>query len=860
MASKEIFLKDYQPPRFLIDHVELDFDIQAQKTLVSSRLQIRRNGEHKDDLILDGVDLKPVSFRIDGKELDANEYELLPSGARFQCEKDEFVFEVLVEIDPENNLSCEGMYKSGDIFCTQNEAQGFRKITYFLDRPDVMACYTTTIRADKSRFPILLANGNKVNEGVDANGKPFVVWEDPFPKPAYLFALVAGDLGCVRDSFTTRSGRNVALEIYVDHGNEDKCDHAMLSLKNAMKWDEDKFGLEYDLDIYMIVAVDSFNMGAMENKGLNIFNSAYVLAKPETATDDNFQGIEGVIGHEYFHNWTGNRVTCRDWFQLTLKEGLTVFRDQEFSADMLSRPVKRIDDVIRLRNHQFPEDQGPMSHPIQPKSYIEINNFYTATVYEKGAEVIRMIHTLLGEQGFRKGMDLYFKRHDGQAVTTEDFVNAMADANNADLSQFKMWYDQNGTPRLKVMESYDQSSSTFTLQVEQKCQMNNDTYDALHMPLHIGLFTSDGNELPVDGKLELKQAKQEFVFSNIEERPILSLNRGFCAPVLVEREISDQDLIALMANESDEFARYEAAQTLYRKELERMVEAIESKSSHRPSEDFFNAYEALLCDKSLESAYLSYALTLPSEGELDEANQIYKIDAIHQARGDFRRLIAERFEGALTERYNSLEQKEFSLSAAAMGERALRQTCLSYLSSTGSDHGFELARAQFDKATNMTEEYCALQFLVNNYGNKCVEQVDKFYQKWKGETLVMQKWLGVQASSSEISIAKLQELEKDPVYNKKVPNLVRSLVGAFAMGNRYRFNHVSGDGYAYVADKIIEVDGYNPQLASRIAKSMNHMKRLDPERKNQLAGELNRILSHKLSDDSFEVVDKNLNG
>ena len=860
MASKEIFLKDYQAPRFLIDHVELDFDIQAQKTLVASRLRIRRNGEHKDDLILDGVDLKPVSFSIDGKQLDASEYELLPNSARFQCEKNEFVFEALVEIDPENNLSCEGMYKSGDIFCTQNEAQGFRKITYFLDRPDVMARYTTTIRADKSRFPILLANGNKVDEGVDANGKPFVVWEDPFPKPSYLFALVAGDLGCVRDSFTTRSGRNVALEIYVDHGNEDKCDHAMLSLKNAMKWDEDKFGLEYDLDIYMIVAVDSFNMGAMENKGLNIFNSAYVLAKRETATDDNFQGIEGVIGHEYFHNWTGNRVTCRDWFQLTLKEGLTVFRDQEFSADMLSRPVKRIDDVIRLRNHQFPEDQGPMSHPIQPKSYIEINNFYTATVYEKGAEVIRMIHTLLGEQGFRKGMDLYFKRHDGQAVTTEDFVNAMADANNADLSQFKMWYDQNGTPRLKVVESYDQKSSTFTLQVEQKCQMNNDAYDALHMPLHIGLFDSSGSELPVDGKLELKQAKQEFVFSNIKERPILSLNRGFSAPVLVEREISDQDLIALMANESDEFARYEAAQTLYRKELERMVEAIESKTSHRPSEDFFSAYGALLCDEGLECAYLSYALTLPSEGELDEANQIYKIDAIHQARGDFRRLIAERFEGALTERYRSLEQKDFSLSAAAMGERALRQTCLSYLSSTGSDHGFELARAQFDKATNMTEEYCALQFLVNNYGNKCAEQVYKFYQKWKGETLVMQKWLGVQASSSEISIAKLQELENDPVYNKKVPNLVRSLVGAFAMGNRYRFNHVSGDGYAYVADKIIEVDGYNPQLASRIAKSMNHMKRLDPVRKDKLAGELNRILSHKLSDDAFEVIDKNLNG
>lgn len=864
MASKEIFLKDYREPDFWIPNLELDFAIAPLKTIVSAKMNIERNGSHQNELVLNGVNLRPLGFKIDGRELSSEEFEVLPEGLKVKTDKNSFVFESMVEIDPKNNLSCEGLYQSGEIFCTQNEAEGFRKITYFLDRPDVMSCYTTTLRADKEVFPFLLANGDKIEEGVDEQGRDFVVWKDPFPKPCYLFAIVAGDLACVSDSFTTMSGREVALEIYVDKGNEDKCGHAMRSLKNSMKWDEEKFGLEYDLGVYMVVAVDSFNMGAMENKGLNIFNSAYVLAKQETATDANFQGIEGVIGHEYFHNWTGNRVTCRDWFQLTLKEGLTVFRDQEFSADMLSRPVKRIDDVISLRRGQFPEDQGPMSHPIQPKSYIEINNFYTATVYEKGAEVIRMIHTLLGEANFRKGMDLYFKRHDGQAVTTDDFVDAMASASGADLSQFKMWYHQSGTPRLVISEDWDSEKKVFTLTVEQKARIHSDEFEALHMPFHIVLFGADGKELPIDGRLELTKKKQSFVFDGVESRPVASLNRGFSAPVIIDRNISDEELTVLMANESDEFARYEAAQTLYKQELGRMVEAFEAGSDREASEQLFSAYEALLKDKSLEPAYLAYALALPSEAELDEDNEVYKIEAVHQARKSFKKQIAEKFKHEFTELYHSLEQSEFSLDANAMGERALRQVCLGYLSSLESKEGkkgaLELAKKQFERATNMTEEFSALSFQFNNFHEDSSESMAKFYDKWKNETLVIQKWFALQACSHQISVDKLKGLEENEVYDRKVPNLVRSLIGAFAGVNRYRFNDPSGEGYSYIADKIIEIDGYNPQVASRLAKSMNHLKRLDEKRKGLLAKELERILSHKLSDDTFEVVNKNLNG
>ncbi|MCO4753511.1 MAG: aminopeptidase N [Bacteriovoracaceae bacterium] len=859
-TSKEIFLKDYKEPDFWIEKTELFFDIEVEKTIVHSKLSIKRNGTHSGELVLDGVDLKLLELSIDGQELSADDYSVTDKSLIVITDKNEFVLESKVEIDPKNNFSCEGLYKSGEIFCTQNEAQGFRKITYFLDRPDVMSKFTTTLKADQKVFPTLLSNGNKLSESVDDNGKLVVSWEDPHPKPAYLFAVVAGDLAKVQDTYTTMSGREVKLEIFVDHGNEDKCDHAMLSLKNSMKWDEDKYGLEYDLDIYMVVAVDSFNMGAMENKGLNIFNSAYVLAKKETATDANFAGIEAVIGHEYFHNWTGNRVTCRDWFQLTLKEGLTVFRDQEFSSDMLSRPVKRIDDVVMLRRHQFPEDQGPMSHPIQPKSYIEINNFYTATVYEKGAEVIRMIHTLLGEKNFRKGMDLYFERHDGQAVTTDDFVNAMSDASGIDLAQFKMWYHQNGTPKLKISEKFNEGDKTFELCVEQVVDLKGQDFASLHMPFHIGLIDHEGQELPIDGELELKNTKEIFKFENIDKAPIVSLNRGFSAPVIIEKDYSDKDLIHLMAFDTDTFSRYEAAQELYKKELKRFVEAYQSSTEYKAREEFFTAYGRLLNDESLEKAYLAYALALPTVKELYESYEVYTIEAAHYAIKNFKLQISDRFKDDFERIYHSLETKDFDLSAKSMGERSLRQVCMSFLTLQSEKKYSELAIGQFENATNMTEEFSALSFLVNNYHSESDAYSQAFYKKWKHETLVIQKWFALQTGYSEVSIETLNELENNEAYDKKVPNLLRSLVGGFAMNNHLRFNDPSGDGYKYVADKIIEIDSYNPQVASRLAKSMNHLKRLDEKRKGLLAKELERILTHKLSDDTFEVVNKNLNG
>ena len=858
-TSKEIFLKDYKEPSFWIDKTELVFDIEAERTIVESELKIRRNGEHSEELVLDGVDLKLLELKIDGEVLNEDQYVVGVKTLSVKTQKDEFTLYSKVKINPKNNFSCEGLYKSGDIFCTQNEAQGFRKITYFLDRPDVMSQYTTTLKAKKDLFPVLLSNGNKVSEK-EENGLLEVVWNDPHPKPSYLFAVVAGDLGKVEDTFTTKSGREVKLEIYVDHGNEDKCGHAMLSLKNSMKWDEEKFGLEYDLDVYMIVAVDSFNMGAMENKGLNIFNSAYVLAKKETATDANFAGIEAVIGHEYFHNWTGNRVTCRDWFQLTLKEGLTVFRDQEFSSDMLSRPVKRIDDVIMLRRHQFPEDQGPMSHPIQPKSYIEINNFYTATVYEKGAEVIRMIHTLLGENNFRKGMDLYFERHDGQAVTTDDFVNAMADASGVNLDHFKMWYHQSGTPKLKVVESFNAEDKILELTFEQNAKIESSEYDSLHMPFHVGLIDSSGKDLPIDGKLEINKKKQTFRFENLNERPVVSYNRGFSAPVILEKETKEDELIHLMAFDTDTFARYEAAQELYKSELRKFVQAYQTSTEYEASESFFKAYEKLLNNEELEKAYLAYALALPTVKEIDEDFEVYTVEAAYHSRKNFAKQISDRFKDHFEKIYNSLERKDFDLSAKSMGERSLRQVCLGYLTLQDSEKYMKLAVNQFEAASNMTEEFAALSYLVNNYYEQCDEYSQKFYSKWKDETLVMQKWFALHSGNSQVTIEKLEELSQNEAYDKKVPNLLRSLIGGFAMNNHLRFNDPSGDGYKFIADKIIEIDSYNPQVASRLAKSMNHLKRLDEKRKGLLAAELKRILDHKLSDDTYEVVNKNLNG
>ena len=859
-----IQLKNYTRPQFWIRTVDLDIDIYDEQTFVVSELTIERNKEFSElyPLRLSGVDLKLLNIELNDIALHDDQYEVLGEQLIVHTHEDHFRLTTKVEIHPESNLSCEGLYRSGEIFCTQNEAEGFRKITWYLDRPDVMASFKTTVRADKQKYPVLLSNGNKLESGELDGNRHYATWQDPHLKPCYLFALVAGDLALVKDEYTTQSGRKVALEIYVDHGNEDKCDHAMRSLINSMKWDEQTYGLEYDLDVYMIVAVDSFNMGAMENKGLNIFNSAYVLAKPETATDQNFQGIEGVIGHEYFHNWTGNRVTCRDWFQLTLKEGLTVFRDQEFSSDMLSRPVKRIDDVKRLREFQFPEDAGPMAHPIRPREYIEINNFYTATVYEKGAEVIRMVHTLLGKENFRKGMDLYFSRHDGQAVTTEDFIAAMSDASGKNLDQFKTWYDQVGTPALKIKTDYDSNEKKLSVTFTQTAKVENSKFNQLHIPFIFGLIDKDGNEIDLacKGRLELTQKEETFVFENIESAPVPSWNRNYSAPVIIDYDYSDDDLIYLMAHDKDEFNRFDAAQRLYKNTIYRLVEDFKDSTSPQISDQFVSAFSRLLND-NVDEAFLAYALSLPSVSELNEPLAVCNYDGLSQAREFLLGVLGESLEKDFLNRYQKLSEiKDYKLDAKSMGERQLKNVCLTYLVATNKEEMIELAQKQFQGATNMTDESHALSLLADTDGVIADEAIKHFYQKWKHETLVMQKWLSIQATSKRSgAVERIKRLEQSDVYDKNVPNLLRSLVGSFAMRNPVAFNAADGSGYKFIVDKIIEIDQYNPQVAGRLAKSLGHLKKLDSSRQDKLRSEMQRLLDCKLSNDTFEVVSKNLN-
>lgn len=847
----EIKLSEYQAPEYFITDTFLDFELDFDKTQVLSVLTIKRNGDHTKSLKLNGENLNLIKVTLDGEELTEDKFNITDTHLIIDEVPAEFTLSTLVEINPSQNLTGEGLYKSGNILCTQNEAEGFRKITYYLDRPDVMSTFTTSLSANKKHFQYILANGNKISEKTEGDVQT-VVWKDPHPKPCYLFALVAGNLDVVRDEYTTSSGKKVDLEIYVDPGNSDKCDHAMLSLKNSMKWDEEVYGLEYDLSLYMIVAVDSFNMGAMENKGLNIFNSAYVLAKKETATDYDFQGIEAVIGHEYFHNWTGNRVTCRDWFQLTLKEGLTVFRDQEFSSDMLSRPVKRIEDVLTLRRHQFKEDAGPLSHPIQPKSYIEINNFYTSTVYEKGAEVIRMIHTLLGKDNFRKGMDLYFERHDGQAVTTQDFVRAMSDASGVDLEQFKLWYDQNGTPDVHVTSEFINGKLNIT--VHQKSFIEGKEV-TLFFPFDIAIFDNNGKKL-IEERLLIKdqETKKEF---NVPSDSIISLNRNFTAPLKVNYEYSQDDLISLLDYEDDAFTKYNCAQILYKSEIQNYVNAYESNTDYDVSNDLIIALKKLLLDDSLDKAFKSYLFNLPTESELNEDLKVYKIDAIHDAVKKLSISIAKNCEDEFRRIYSSINQIEFSLSSTAMGERQLKNTALAFLAKL--NHNSDLVKDHFLNASNMTDEFSALSSLVRNdldYKNNALQS---FYKKWKHETLIMQKWIGLQASHHNTTIEELRNLEQNEVYDNKNPNLLRSLVGAFA-NNVYCFNKIDGSGYHFISEKISEIDKFNPQIAARLAKFLNHMNRLDEKRSSHLKSSLDKLIQSNLSNDTYEVVQKNLKG
>jgi aminopeptidase N len=875
-TARTIYRKDYTPPPYLVDAVELHFDLDPQRTVVRSRLQLRRNpaAAGASPLVLDGQELELLGLELDGRPLTAGEYlidaeSLTIDGIPERCE-----LAVTTAIGPAANTALEGLYVSSGNFCTQCEAEGFRRITYFPDRPDVMARFTTTVAGDRERCPVLLSNGNPVARGDLEGGRHFVTWGDPFPKPAYLFALVAGQLVCIEDRFVTASGREVALRFYVEERNRDKCAHAVASLKKAMAWDEATFGLEYDLDIYMVVAVDDFNMGAMENKGLNVFNSKYVLALPETATDADYQGIEGVIGHEYFHNWTGNRVTCRDWFQLSLKEGLTVFRDQEFSADMTSRAVKRIQDVRVLRNGQFPEDAGPLAHPVRPDSYQEINNFYTMTVYNKGAEVIRMQHALLGAAGFRQGLELYFQRHDGQAVTVDDFVAALADAGGVDLEQFKRWYAQAGTPVLTARGAWDGAAKSYILTLAQQTAATpgQEVKEPFHIPVAVGLLGRDGHDLPLrlageavaggtTRVLELREAEQSYTFLDVPEPPIPSLLRGFSAPVRLEIDLSDADLAFLFAHDSDPFNRGEAGQQLAVKVLLALVADAQAGRELRLPDHFRNACRSALTDAGADPALLAQALLLPAEGYLAEQMAVADPDAIHVAREFVRATLGTGLQRELQTAY-MLHRVEgpYRPEPAAVGRRSLRNLCLAYLAASGHPRGVGLADLHFRQADNMTDAMAGLSVLAGGESELRAPALGDFYARWRHDPLVVDKWLSLQATAPlPGTLAEVERLLSHPAFTLRNPNKVRALIGSFAHGNPVCFHAADGGGYRFVAERLLELDPLNPQVAARLAGAFGRWRRFGVGRQKLMCEQLQRILAApQLSRDVAEVVGKTL--
>ncbi|HEV2300117.1 MAG TPA: aminopeptidase N [Stellaceae bacterium] len=872
-----IRLADYRPPDFLVDAVDLVFELDGHATIVKSRLEIRRNpesGEKHAPLSLDGEALELLSVALDGAALGANRFSRHAEGLVIADVPDAFTLDIATRIDPAANTELSGLYMSGGNYCTQCEAQGFRHITYFLDRPDVSARYTTTIVADKARFPVLLSNGNPVDAGQSERRRHWAKWVDPHPKPSYLFALVAGDLVAVRDRFTTRSGREVALAIWVRRGDEDKCGHAMASLKKAMRWDEDTFGLEYDLDVFNIVAVSDFNMGAMENKGLNIFNTKYVLAKPQTATDSDYEGIESVIAHEYFHNWTGNRVTCRDWFQLSLKEGLTVFRDQLFSADQGSAAVKRIATVRALRALQFPEDDGPLAHPVRPQSYLRIDNFYTATVYNKGAEVIRMLHTLLGREGFRRGMDLYIARHDNHAATIEDFLAAMQDANGVDLGAFKLWYEQAGTPEISVEDNWDPAAKRYELTLTQTIPPTPGQSDKrpMPMPIAMGLIARDGRELPTrladeaeartgTRILPLAEARQSFSFVGLSARPAPSLLRGFSAPVKLTGLGLDR-LKFLALHEPDPFARWEAGQQVATNLLLKAIEADRHGKAKTAAEpDIVAAMRQLIVESEHDRAFAAEALHLPSESFLADQQKIVDVEAIHRVRERARAAVGQALEAEFAELYEGLaDPGPYRIDGASIGRRALRNTALTYLAAADPAEGANLAKAQFDAAANMTDTLAALAILVDLDRPHRAAALAQFFAAWSREDLVIDKWFALQARSSlPRALADVRALTRHPAFDRRNPNRVRALVGAFAQGNQLRFHDASGEGYAFLADEVLALDPANPTLAARLVQPLGGWRRHDGARQGLMRQALERILDAPgLSKNTYEMVSKSL--
>jgi aminopeptidase N len=858
---KTVYFKEYIPSPYTVTDCRLEFIIEEDSTRVESIMEIVRQNPDAKELRLDGEQLELELLWVDDVLYEGTMFRLDEKGVSIPLERDRARIRIINRIYPDQNTELEGLYRSGGIWCTQNEPEGFRKITYFIDRPDVMTRFTTKIIADREKCPVLLGNGNLRGTAALENGKHLALWEDPFPKPSYLFALVAGDLGSITDTFTTASGKKVDLAIYCDKGNETKCFHAMRSLKKSMEWDETTYGREYDLEVYSIVAVDSFNMGAMENKGLNIFNSHYVLADEESATDTDFMGIESVIAHEYFHNWTGNRITCRNWFELTLKEGLTVFRDQCFSADMNSQRTQRIDDVRALRERQFVEDAGPTAHPIKPESYMEINNFYTATIYEKGAEVIRMMHTVLGEEGFRAAMDRYFDAFDGRAVGTEEFLWAMQSESPLDLTLFKRWYSQERTPTLNISSVYDADAKTLTMRIVQKIPKNTKNLEQLAyaMPLRIALLREDGSEYRLQTSdvrvlhkdvLWIEKEVSDLVFEGIDAHPRLSLNRNYSAPVIIKCDAIDYPF--LMAHESDGFVRYEAAHQFGIETIEKVMcgEAVDER--------FIQSYGAILSDETIEAMFKAQLLELPSITTLMQRQEVIDVEPIVTAQEVLKRALASRYGEIIRTQIEGLyDPSNSAIDGNSMGKRALKNRLLGVLMSLQEEQSAAMCRRHYEESSSMTERLGALDLLENYAPDYVGAALDDFYRRYRDQTLVMNKYFAVRASSRrEGTLKRVETLLSDPAFDIKVPNLVRALIGSFAR-NPVAFYHPGGEGYRFVVDKILQLDSINPQVASGLAGAFKNYARLSNEHKAMMGGELERIKNHSgLSDNVYEIVSK----
>ncbi|MCV2402751.1 aminopeptidase N [Marinomonas sp. C2222] len=866
-----IYLKDYQVPPYLIDKTELTFDLDETTTVVTSRLHMRRNPEFglsTTPLVLDsGVDVKLIALAIDDYTLPEEEYRLSENQLIISATPDVFILTCETLIEPQNNTRLEGLYRSSSMFCTQCEAEGFRHITFYLDRPDVMSIFTTTIIGDESRYPVMLSNGNEIERGKTDEGKTFVVWHDPFPKPAYLFALVAGDLEVKNDVFVTQSNKEVKLQIFTESHNLDKVDYAMEALKRSMRWDETAYGREYDLDIFMIVAVDDFNMGAMENKGLNIFNSSCLLASPKTTTDDSYLRVEAIVAHEYFHNWSGNRVTCRDWFQLSLKEGFTVFRDQSFSADMHSETVKRVEDVSFLRTAQFAEDAGPMAHPVRPASFIEISNFYTLTVYEKGSEIVRMIHTLLGAEKFRAGSDLYFERHDGQAVTCDDFVSAMEDASGVDLTHFKRWYSQSGTPVIEVTDEFDAASGVYRLTMTQHTPETaaQPVTLPLHIPVKMGLLDPNGQEISAyfngqesqEHVLHLTAESQVFEFTGVTTQPVPSLFRSFSAPIKLRYDYSSEDLLLLMSSDSDGFNRWSAAQQLAVNELTVLINQAIAKQALSIDSQLVKGFKNLLENKELDPAMVALILALPSQAYLSELAETIYPAAIKEARGFFKKLIAKELEEDFGRLYREHHlEGEYSPQAKDIAHRSLKNMALSYWLETDSELAHQTVKTQFESANNMTDQFAALSSAVHSQHEDAENMLASFYEQWQHEPLVVIKWLMLSANQEAAdALSRVKGLMEHEAFDLKNPNKVRSVLGGFGQ-NVSGFHHEDGSGYAFLADQIIVLNKLNPQIASRLCTPLTRWKKLQPELGQKMKGQLERILKEDLSKDVYEVISK----